>query len=200
MGPVYRSAGVYRLAMSVLEGREGAARRRLIADAIPQGSSVLDLCCGDARIARDLERRGCSYTGLDINPTFVRAGHRRGLDVRAWDARTMDFPEADVVCMLSSLYHFVSRDRELLDRMVERANRLVVISEPTSNWATSGSSLLRRVARWLTRVQGESFTDRYSQDSLRALVGHLPEDRVDFIEHGRDAVILIRAEPVRSST
>ena len=49
-------------------------------------------------------------------------------------------------------------------------------------------------------MQGESFTDRYSEDSLRALVAHLPEGRVDFIQHGRDPVILIRAAPARSST
>ena len=79
--------------------------------------------------------------------------------------------------------------------MVERAKRLVVISEPTSNWATSGSRLLRRIARWLTRVEGESFTYRYSQESLRALVAHLPADRVEFIERGRDAVILIQTAP-----
>ena len=133
MGLVYRSAFVYRAAMAVLERSHGAERRRRIVELIPERATVVDLCCGDARIARPLERKGCRYVGLDVNRRFVAAAVRRGLDVRHWDAETMDIPEADVVCMLSSLYHFIPDEQRLFDRMVDRARRMVVISEPISN-------------------------------------------------------------------
>src|SRR5947209_5388415 len=152
MGLVYRRAFIYRVAMTVLEGREGAERRRRIAGSIAAGSSVVDLCCGDARIADELIAKGCSYVGLDINRRFVESGRRRGLDIRYWDAARDDVPEADVVCMLSSLYHFIPDEQHVFDRMRSSARQMVLISEPTSNWATSESALLRRLSRSLTQV------------------------------------------------
>lgn len=47
---IYRSPRLYRLAMSVLD-RERKRRDQLVVDAIAPGSSVVDLCCGDASIA-----------------------------------------------------------------------------------------------------------------------------------------------------
>src|SRR5437588_269252 len=80
MGLVYRNAFVYRAAMAVLERSHGAERRRRIVELIPERASVVDLCCGDARIARPLERKGCRYVGLDVNRRFVAAAVCRGLD------------------------------------------------------------------------------------------------------------------------
>ena len=197
MGPIYRSALLYRAAMTVLEGTEGARRRRRIVESIPPGSTVVDLCCGDARIAAALQRRGCEYLGLDINRRFVRSAKRRGIDTRHWDAATMDVPCADVVCMLSSLYHFIPDERAVFDRMVESAGRLVVISEPVDNWATSGSPLLRRLARWLTRVDGRSFPQRHSRESLEALVNPVPADCVELTADGRELVITVDTRRLR---
>jgi trans-aconitate methyltransferase len=192
MGLVYRSALVYRTAMTLLERSHGAERRRRIVELIPAGAAVVDLCCGDARIARPLERKGCRYLGLDVNRRFVAAGVRRGLDVRYWDAETMDIPDGDVVCMLSSLYHFIPDEQRLFDRMVERAGRMVVISEPVSNWTTSGSPLLRFAARVLTSVNGRTYTQRHSVQSLRALVADLEPDRVELTELGRELLLVVR--------
>lgn len=197
MGLVYRSAVGYRIAMTLLEGREGAERRRRIANLIPPGASVVDLCCGDARIGPTLEARGCSYTGLDINHRFVRSGRRRGLDVRYWDAASAAVPEADVVCMLSSLYHFIPRERELFDRMVACARQMVVVSEPVTNWTTSGSPLRRRLARRLTQVNGRSFPERHSEQSLRALVEGLPDGAAEVERVGREVLLVVRTDRAR---
>ena len=92
MGPVYRSAGVYRLAMSVLEGREGAARRRLIADFGPKVlaedasgyEKLLDANPGNARLhdaaaaiflrLQNTNRAVAHLTeALRVDPDFVSA-------------------------------------------------------------------------------------------------------------------------------
>lgn len=191
-GLVYRNALVYRLAMTVLEGREGAERRRRIAESVPEGSSVVDLCCGDARIAAALVERGCTYVGLDINRRFVDSARRRGLDVRHWDAASLDIPRGDVVCMLSSLYHFIPDEQRIFDRMLASANEMVIVSEPTSNWSTSGSAVLRRIARTMTKVNGSAFTERHSEESIRALVAHLPPERVELTTTGREVLLTVR--------
>ena len=45
---VYKSPLLYEAVMLALYGRHYFARYRAIADLIPAGSSVLDLCCGPA--------------------------------------------------------------------------------------------------------------------------------------------------------
>lgn len=192
MGLVYRSAFVYRLAMTLLEGREGADRRRRIAGSIPAGSSVVDLCCGDARIADELIANGCGYTGLDVNRRFVASGRRRGLDVRYWDATTEDVPAGDVVMMLSSLYHFIPDEQRIFDRMRASARQMVLIAEPTSNWATSESALLRGLSRSLTQVNGQAFEERHNEQSLAALVSELPPDSFELAPVGREQMLIVR--------
>jgi cyclopropane fatty-acyl-phospholipid synthase-like methyltransferase len=49
------------------------------------GRRVLDVPCGDGRLALELASRGCRVTGVDISPDFLAAARasarERGLDV-----------------------------------------------------------------------------------------------------------------------
>jgi ubiquinone/menaquinone biosynthesis C-methylase UbiE len=69
---IYQNSITYEILMLILYGRGYWERYRIIAELIPQGSSVLDLCCGPAtRFHRYLKRKAVCYTGLDINRRFV---------------------------------------------------------------------------------------------------------------------------------
>ena len=64
---------------------------------IPSGARILDIGCGDGRIAIELADRGYEVTGLDASATFLDAAERRsaerGATVR-WirgDMRELDF-------------------------------------------------------------------------------------------------------------
>ena len=190
VGLIYRSPTLYRLAMSVLD-RERARRDRLVVDAIAAGSSVVDLCCGDASIAPALLGKSCGYVGLDVNERFVAAARKRGFDARVWDAETADVPEADVVCLLASLYQFVPDERRLLEQMLHSAGELVVIAEPVRNWATSGSTFLRAVARRATQVNGRTFEHRLSEADLDRLAADLAPGAVRKEVLDRDVVLFI---------
>jgi len=173
VGLIYRSARVYRLTMRILERGEDTQRLKVIAEAIEPGSAVVDLCCGDAKLAPLVLAKGCTYRGLDINPAFVRWGERKHVDVRQWDANTMEIPTADVICMLSSLYQFIPHDGSLVAEMLRKARKLAVVSEPIRNWASSDSATLRRASRLLTHVDGRVFDDRHSESTLQALLRNL---------------------------
>jgi SAM-dependent methyltransferase len=60
------------------------------------GSRVLDVPCGDGRIARELAERGCRVTGVDISEEFLDAGRTaakaRGLDVVWRRSEMRDLP------------------------------------------------------------------------------------------------------------
>jgi hypothetical protein len=65
---VYRSAWGYGLALRVLDGRYYTARDTAVAALVPFGSSVLEPCCGPARLyLRELRSRTSSYVGIDAN-------------------------------------------------------------------------------------------------------------------------------------
>jgi Methionine biosynthesis protein MetW len=190
VGLVYRSARVYRLAMRILERGEGARRLKIIAEAIEPGSAVVDLCCGDARLAPLVLAKGCTYRGLDINPAFVRWGKRQHINVRHWDANTMEIPPADVICMLSSLYQFIPDDGALVAEMVQKAQKLVIVSEPIQNWASSDSAALRWASRLLSHIDGRVFEDRHRESTLHALAGTLPAEAT-VVRIGRELILFL---------
>lgn len=60
------------------------------------GDRVLDVPCGDGRLALELAERGCRVTGVDISEGFLKAGRAeakaRGLDVAWRRAEMRDLP------------------------------------------------------------------------------------------------------------
>src|SRR4051812_46793681 len=106
---VYRAPWVYELVMIALYGRHYPARYRAIAGLVPEGASVLDLCCGPGFLYdRHLRRKSVDYTGLELNPAFVERVRRRGGHALVWDLHDdRPLPPADVVMMQASLYHFL---------------------------------------------------------------------------------------------
>jgi hypothetical protein len=105
--PIYWSGIGYDLVMRALYGRKYASLYGDVARRIPAGASVVDVCCGTARLYRDhLRGQVVSYLGLDVNPHLVMAARRKGVPVRRFDVRTDPIPVADYVVMCSSLYHF----------------------------------------------------------------------------------------------
>lgn len=133
---LYRSAAGYELATRVLYGRHYDDRMRAVANEVPHGASVLELCCGPGALyTRCLEPRVWSYIGLDRNPAFVKRLNRRGVDAHVADLARSDtrLPEAEVVIIQASLYHFLPRPEPLLDRMLAAASDRVIVSEPLHN-------------------------------------------------------------------
>jgi len=86
---IYRSAHGYELLMRALYGRHYGARMQAVADQVPPGAGVLELCCGPGTLyERHLKQRAKSYIGLDVNARFVEALQARGVDARQRDLRT----------------------------------------------------------------------------------------------------------------
>jgi SAM-dependent methyltransferase len=133
--PIYRSAALYELTMLALYRRHRAARLRALAELIPRGAGVVEVCCGPGLLyRRHLRRRGVEYTGLDISPAFVRRLARTGADARLWDLRDpRPLPAADFVVMQGSLYQFLPDARPVVDRMLAAAREAVVVAEPVRN-------------------------------------------------------------------
>jgi SAM-dependent methyltransferase len=167
--PVYWTGHGYNLTMRALYGDEYRRAAAAVAARIPDGASVVDVCCGTAQLYRDhLRARGCSYLGLDFNGDFVMHARRRGADVRWFNLISDPIPAADYVVICSALYQFADRADEVVTKLRRAARRAVVISEPVHN--LSQLPALGRVAAALTNPGvGDGYMQRFDLDSFSAL-------------------------------
>jgi glycosyltransferase involved in cell wall biosynthesis len=168
--PIYWTGHGYDLMMRALYGpREWSATYAAVAARIPDGASVVDVCCGTARLHRDfLRARGCTYLGLDFNADFVMHARRHGVDARWFNLLTDPVPAADYVVICSSLYHFGDQVDDVIGKLRRAASRGVVISEPVRN--LSDAPVVGRLFAALTDPGVGAFAARFDRDRFAALV------------------------------
>jgi SAM-dependent methyltransferase len=87
---------------------------RLVLHQLQPGAAVLDLCCGDGRLAAALHRRGFRVTGVDGSERMLEFARSRAPQVPfiAADARTfeLDEPVDAVLSTFDALNHIMSPD------------------------------------------------------------------------------------------
>ena len=166
--PIYWTGHGYDLMMRVLYAGEYRATYAAVAERIAAGASVVDLCCGTARLYQDhLRQRGCDYLGLDFNGDFIMHARRRGVRVRWFNLLAEPIPAADYVVMCSSLYHFGDDADALVDKMRRAARRGVILSEPVRNLADA--PIIGGLVAALTNPGVGSYASRFDLASFTAL-------------------------------
>lgn len=196
---IYRSARGYELLMRLLYGRHYAARIRAVADQVPAGASVLELCCGPGTLyLRHLRGRAGNYVGLDVNERFVGALKRRGIDARQMDLADArePLPAADVAIMQASLYHFLPDAATIVDRMLAAARDRVIVSEPVRNLATSELPVVALLGRRAADPGVGGHAERFTEATLDELMARYRERTLAAfpIPGGREKVYVLSAE------
>jgi hypothetical protein len=182
---IYRSATGYELVMRALYGRHYRARLDVIAEQVRPGATVLELCPGPGALYEHrLRGRVGSYTGIDVNPRFVRRLRRLGADARQLDlggdpnlGGGTELPEADIVIMQASLYHFLPEAAPIIERMLAAARERVIIAEPIRNLTHSRLAFVARLGQRGTDPgtgRGDpqaGHTQRFTEATLDQLMG-----------------------------
>ena len=109
----------------------------LIASLIPAGSRVLDLGCGNGDLMALLQGKGCTGTGVDVDPERVLACLRRGVDVIELDLDTQLGEFADDsydFVVLSRTLQTVHKPRAVLTEMGRIALHSVVSMPNFAHW------------------------------------------------------------------
>ena len=194
-GLVYRSALGYELVMRVLYGRHYGGRLQAVAEQVPAGVSVLELCPGPGALyARHLRRRGGAYTAIDVNKRFVSRLRRLGAQALVRDlSSSPELPEADVVIMQASLYHFLPDAQEIVDRMVAAARVRVIVAEPIRNLASSAVPVLAALSRLTTDAGAGGHEQRFDEISLDHLMARYTDVTIAAftIDGGREKVFVL---------
>lgn len=195
---IYKHPTLYEAAMLVLYGRHYFSRYRAISQLIPEGASVLDVCCGPGILySRYLSKKRVSYMGLDMNKGFVERLKAAGVDARLWDLRNVEaLPSADYVVMEASLYHFLPNAAPIVDRMLDASRRQVIIAEPIANLATSRVGILAKLGRRFTDSGHGEEALRFTEETLDALFskyGSVVKESF-VIPGGREKVFVLEKE------
>ncbi len=182
--------------MRALYGRHYAARMRTVAEQVPRGTTVLELCCGPGTLYRRyLRERVEGYVGLDINPGFVAGLRRAGIDARQFDLSDpgRPLPAADVVIIQASLYHFLPDAVALIERMLDTARELVIVSEPVRNLSSSALPLVGRLGRRAADPGVGGHEQRFDERSLEKLMSAYRERTLNalMIPGGREKVYVL---------
>jgi SAM-dependent methyltransferase len=200
---VYRSAAGYELLMRALYGRNYAARLRVVADRVPPGASVLELCPGPGALyERHLRARAGAYTGVDVNDRFVTRLRGLGAEALVHDLVTSGppLPSADVVIMQASLYHFLPGANTIVDRMLAAARDRVIIAEPIRNLSASRVPLVALIGRRAADpgAGGDGHAQRFDEPGLDRLMRPYERRTVEAftIPGGREKVYVL--DPGRS--
>ncbi|QBS46418.1 trans-aconitate 2-methyltransferase [Nocardia sp. CS682] len=168
---IYRNATVYELLIRALYGRHYTARYRAIEALVPDGASVVDLCCGPATLyTRYLRGKSVDYTGLDRNDKFVAQLTEAGGRGMVWNLNSdTPLPEADYLVMQASLYHFLPEPAPVLDRMLTAARKQVIIAEPVRNIASSDNRVLAAIGQRFTNAGDGAQAHRFTEETLDEL-------------------------------
>ena len=195
---IYRSSVGYELLMLALYGRHYSDRMRAVAAEVPDGASVLELCCGPGTLYRRyLRGRVSGYVGIDVNRRFVEQLSHRGVAANRLDLAGGEepLPAADVVILQASLYHFLPAPERILDRMLAAADDRVIVSEPVRNLASSDFPVVGRIGRRAADPGVGGHAQRFTEETLGDLMGRYRERvlRSFLIPGGRELVYVLAA-------
>ena len=196
---IYKNAFFYEVAMRMLYGRYYSARYSAIADLIPEGSTVLDLCCGPAVLFdRYLRRKRIEYTGLDMSESFIKRLRARGGKGEVWDLlKETALPQADCVVMQASLMHFLPSPLPVIGRMLHAARQRVIIAEPIRNLAESTNPVVAMISRRLTDPGNGKSSARFNQQTLDKLFLPFADliEEAFLIPGGREKIYVLNSTP-----
>lgn len=159
---------------------------------VPSGSQVVEVAAGTGRFYREmLSNHVKTYLALDINPAFVKNMKSQGINAVQADLRKDPIPTADIVIILSALYHFKSIETEFLNKLLTAARDRVVIVEPVSRPLNRNSFYDKMRAKLVDIGEGPIF-QRYSVNELLSLCGRHAE--ILHLEHlpGNEFLVVLQ--------
>ena len=149
----------------------------IIAAAVPTGSRVLDVGCGDGELMAALKEQGVDARGLEIDPANVTAAIARGQSVVQGDANRdlADYPDdAFDYAILSQTLQTTERPDRVVDQLLRIAPRAFVSFPNFAHWRVR-LDLLWGGRMPVTRLLPDTWYDtlnihHVTVDDFRALV------------------------------
>ena len=191
IGWLYKFPPIYTLAIRALYGKHYVASYKKIASLIPENSSLVDVCCGDAILYSFLKSKNIDYLGLDANQPFVNSSLKRNIRIKLADARYDEIPGADYIVLQRSLYQF-KNPVALVNKLRVSARKAVVISESINNL---GNSVFGKMtSKIIPLFVGTNFDNpgfRFNEKGFKKILNPFSPKYMK-VEGGRDLMAVIK--------
>jgi SAM-dependent methyltransferase len=103
---------------------------KILKDIVGRGKSVFEPGCGYGRMKKYLYP-DCSYSGVDLNETFIEYGKKRNRDIDIGDALDERwYRESDTILLCDIIHHLNGQKYDLISAAIKFAREKVVIIEP----------------------------------------------------------------------
>ncbi|MCB4790914.1 MAG: hypothetical protein LHV68_03405 [Elusimicrobia bacterium] len=164
---LYSSPSIYNILVRLLYGINFNSRYEAIAEIIPEGVSVMEVCCGDCYLYLNyLKKKKVKYTGLDINTSFIKSALERGVNVKYIDLNKGLLPNAQYVIMQASLYQFIPNHKAIVDKLLDSALEKLIIAEPVMNLSDSQNPVISYIAKRAADPGTGNALNRFNEQSL----------------------------------
>ncbi|MGZ3883096.1 MAG: hypothetical protein ACXVP0_00080 [Bacteroidia bacterium] len=191
--PIYWHPKLYQTAIKCSFGSHYAARYSALKKHIPKNAQLLELCMGDAFFyLNHLSGMPLSYSCADVNPVFIRAAKRRGLNAFPLDLFRDPVPQSDYILIQGSLYHFIPDQLAMVQKLLKASNKQLIISEPVDNMSNSSSSFKAALAGCLSKARTGQSRIKFTAETLKESFAPL-KDQVAVWEEspGNKEVIIV---------
>ncbi|MCP4215110.1 MAG: class I SAM-dependent methyltransferase [bacterium] len=104
---------------------------KIVKKLIGNQKSVFEAACGYGRMIKYLEP-DCTYTGIDLNETFINYGKKRNRDIKIGDILDSSYyVKSDVILLADILHHLTVSDmKKLVAIATHYAIEKILIIEP----------------------------------------------------------------------
>lgn len=194
---VYRSPQAYKLVMKLLYRKRYEDRYRSIAEEIPDGVKVLDVCCGDCALYTLFLKNKALYTGIDITDSFIKSAKKKLINIIPLDVRFDKLPQSDYIIMQASLYQFIPLHKQIVNNLLDSALKKVIISEPINNLSNSNNRVISFIARRSANPGTGHTKDRFIEETFREFFINNYNSRIEkfkFIPGKRELMVILNAE------
>lgn len=194
---IYRNPYIYTFLMKFLYGgrKYYIKRFKAIGEEIPDGVRVLEVCCGDCSLYTFALKGRVSYTGIDINSRFVKSASKKSINAICMNIVTEDnLLSADYVVMQASLYQFIPKHKQIVDKLLDSASTKVIISEPIRNLSTSNNPIISFIAKKTTNPGTGSKPFRFTEETFRAFFRNNYNELIEkfkFVPGGRELIVIL---------
>ena len=193
---IYKNTIVYALLMRILYGKNYLDRYASISDEIPDNVSVLDVCCGDCMLYKKQLKGRVEYTGVDINPMFIKNARENNISVLQLDVFTDVFPNSDFIVMQASLYQFIPHFDQVVKKMLQKATKKVIICEPVRNLSDANNKIVSFIARNSANPGSGHKPQRFTEEMFREYFTREYSgimEKFKFIPGNRELMVVLNA-------
>lgn len=190
--PVYWHPKLYAFTMRLLYGSYYKGRYTNLEKLIPEGCQLLELCMGDMFLYENyLKSKNINYSCADINPVFVEAAKERKINSRLIDMLTEEIPKSDYILLQGALYHSIPNQNEFIRKLLNSANKQLIISESTRNVSNSGNGLVSHLGAFFSKAKTGQSRIKFSKEMLKEAFSDFEKNIIHWIEPSDSQEIII---------